>query len=98
MVTYIVKHHIPGFLRLEIPILRELSALRLDKETKAVRSLPVLRGIRDIAVKPRNCIVDIEYDPVIIDIKDYIEDMASIVETLDYVILNSKFNIPLILT
>ena len=98
MVTYIVKHHIPGFVRLEIPILRELSALRLEKITKAVRSLPVLTGIRDIAVNPLNCSVDIEYDPVIIDIKDYIEDMASIVETLDYVILNSKFNIPLILT
>ncbi len=90
MITYTVKHHIPGLVKLEIPILRELSALRLEKISKAVASLPVSTGIRDITVNPLNCSVDIEYDPVIIDIKDYIEDMAAIVEALDYLEYNRK--------
>jgi hypothetical protein len=63
-------------MRLEIPILREISALRLKIILRAVVSLPVLTGIKEITISHPNCIVDIGHDPLMIDIKDYIEDMA----------------------
>jgi len=77
-------------MRLEIPILREISALRLKIILRAVVSLPVLTSIKDITISRPNCIVDIGHDPLMIDIKDYIEDMTYVGAGLSPVVFGEE--------
>lgn len=83
MITYIIKHHVPGQIRLDVPVLRKIAEYRLKKVSKAVTRLPVFTGIRDFTVNLGNGSVAIEYDAEVVDIIDYLEDMSFIVETLD---------------
>jgi uncharacterized protein (UPF0371 family) len=83
MITYIIKHHVPGQIRLDVPALRKIAGHRLRKISNAMTRLPVFMGIRDLTVNPANGSVGIEYDAEVIDIIDYLEDMSVIVETLD---------------
>ena len=83
MVTYPIKHHVPGRIRPDVPALRKIAEHRLKKISKAMTRLPVFMGIRDLTVNPGNGSVGIEYDSEVVDIIDYLEDMSVIVETLD---------------
>lgn len=83
MVTYTIKHHVPGRIRLDVPALRKIAEHRLKKISEAMTRLPVFMGIRDLTVNPGNGSVAIEYDSEVVDIIDYLEDMSVIVETLD---------------
>lgn len=83
MINYIIKHHVPGQIRLDVPVLRKIAEYRLEKISKAMTRLPVFMGIRDLTVNLVNGSVAIEYDAEVVDILDYLEDMSIIVETLD---------------
>ena len=83
MITYTIKHHVPGRISLDVPALKKIADHRLRKISKAMTGLPVFMGIRDLTVNLGNGSVAIEYDAEVVDIIDYLKDMSVIVETLD---------------
>ncbi len=72
----------PGRINLDVPILRNAQACRIKKVSKALTSLPIFMGINDLTVNLGSGSVAIEYDTEVIDIMDYLEDVAAIVEAL----------------
>jgi hypothetical protein len=83
MISYTIKHHVPGQIKLDVPALRKIADHRLKKISKAMTRLPVFMGIKDLTVNLGNGSVAIEYDAEVVDIIDYLEDMSVIVEMLD---------------
>ncbi len=82
MATYIVKHHMPGHINLDVPVLRNAQACPIGKISKALTRLPIFMGITDLTVNLGSGSVAIEYDTEIVDIMDYLDDIETIVVTL----------------
>jgi hypothetical protein len=73
MVSYVVKHHIPGRIRIEIPLLKRAPAKELNK----LADIPVPEGVTNVRVNPLNGNLIIAYDPKRIDILRWLDVMAS---------------------
>ncbi|HWR88699.1 MAG TPA: hypothetical protein VN260_00435 [Dissulfurispiraceae bacterium] len=73
MVSYVVKHHIPGRIRIEIPLLKRAPAKELNK----LVDIPVPEGVTNVRVNPLNGNLIIAYDPKRIDILRWLDVMAS---------------------
>ena len=73
MVSYKILHHVPGRIRIAVPLLKKLSFSALAE----LASIPLADGI--LAVEPnflsRNLVI--KYDPEKIDILAYLLTMAS---------------------
>ena len=77
MLAYNVVHHVPGRIRVEVPSIKRLPLRDLKKLFAAVSLIPTPIGIRDIRTNLLSCSLVIEYDPNIINILEYLKEMAS---------------------
>ncbi|MBZ0158470.1 MAG: hypothetical protein K8I29_19910 [Alphaproteobacteria bacterium] len=77
MIEYSIKHHIPGRIRIEVPLLKDLSLPDLQKLFHLLSTFPVPLGIKGMRPNPLSCSLVIEYDPKLIDIHEYIRKVAS---------------------
>ena len=77
MISYTIKHHIPGRIRIEIPGLKKMTIEELKRLEDAVTRVRRIEGIRDFRAKPVTGSVTIKYDPAVIDIMDYLSEMAT---------------------
>jgi hypothetical protein len=77
MVPYAVKQHIPGRIRIEIPLLKKMTFTDLKLLADRISRGGRPRGIRDISANPLTGRVTISYDPVSIDITEYLSVMAA---------------------
>jgi len=75
MITYTVKHHVPGRIRVEVPALRSLS--RRELEQLGLLLMPSPSGIRDVSVNPLTGSIVIQYEPQMINILEYIRSLVS---------------------
>lgn len=73
MVSYIVKHHMPGRIRIEIPLLRRVPS----KELRKLSDIAVPEGVTNLRVNPLNGNIIITYDPKRIDILKWLNTMAT---------------------
>ncbi len=73
MVSYIVKHHIPGRIRIEIPLLRKVPS----KELRKLSDIAVPEGVTNLRVNPLNGNIIITYDQKMIDILKWLNTMAT---------------------
>ncbi len=77
MISYTVKHHIHGRIRLQIPLLKAMTMTELKALAEKISADNRPEGIKDISSNPLTGSVTITYDPSVIDIKAYIKDLAS---------------------
>lgn len=80
MITYKIKHHIPGRIRIEVPFIKNLSLSDLLQMSKQISSTSIPEGIKNISPNPFSGSLVITYEPGKIDIIEYIKDMASSME------------------
>ena len=73
MIGYKVIHHVPGRIRIEIPVIKGLSV----EAFKQLSAIPIPDGIRDVNPNPFTGSLVIIYEPEKIDILEYIKSMAS---------------------
>ncbi|MBF0505411.1 MAG: hypothetical protein HQL09_01125 [Nitrospirae bacterium] len=78
MIEYKVVHHVPGRIRLHVPIIRKLSVSTLRK----LSTLPVPEGVKDISANPITGSLVITYDPQHVDIMKYVKAMVTNEEVL----------------
>lgn len=76
MIDYSIVHHVPGRIRIGVPLIKGLSVAVL----KQLSSVPIPAGIRDIHPNPVTGSLTIKYDPGNIDILEYLKKMASNME------------------
>jgi hypothetical protein len=75
MITFTVKHHVPGRIRVEVPILKTLSRNKLEQ--LGLSLMPSPSGIRDVSMNPMTGSVVIQYEPHMIDILEYMRSLVS---------------------
>jgi Heavy metal associated domain 2 len=63
MIPYAVKHHIPGRIRIEIPLLKKMAFTDLKRLADRISSGGRPQGIRNISANPLTGRVTINYDP-----------------------------------
>jgi hypothetical protein len=73
MLSYEIAHHVPGRIRIRIPVLKKLSLSMLQRSA----AIPFEAGILHVQVNPVTGSLVIHYDPQRIDILKYLEAMAS---------------------
>ncbi|MEW5744565.1 MAG: HMA2 domain-containing protein [Nitrospirota bacterium] len=73
MIAYTVVHHVPGRIRIEIPMLKRLSLPDLRK----LSTIPTPSGVKGVRANPITGSLTIIYDPQSIDIVAYIARIAS---------------------
>lgn len=71
MITFRVIHHTPGRIRLEVPFLKGLSPETL----KRLSVITAPAGIKDVRPNSFTGSIVIRYDPEIIDILKYLEEV-----------------------
>jgi hypothetical protein len=72
-ITYEVVHHIPGRIRLMVPIIKSLKV----KDLKNLSGFSLPSGIEDIRLNPFSGSIVIKYDPKAIDILAYIKEFLT---------------------
>lgn len=77
MITYKIKHHIPGRIRIEVPFIKGASISGLIRMSKQLSAVEIPTGIKDIRPNPFTGSVVITYEPDKIDILKCINDMTS---------------------
>ncbi len=75
MIEYSIRHHVPGRIRIFVPLLRGLSIEKLEKLVAAITPTPP--GIEDVSANPITGSLVIKYDRCKIDILSYIKTIAS---------------------
>jgi hypothetical protein len=79
MIPYAVTHHIPGRIRIQIPLLKKMKLTDLKRVAYRISTGGRPQGIRNISANPLTGRVTINYDPVSIDIMEYLRAMAATV-------------------
>ena len=77
MTGYAIKHHLPGRIRIDIPELKKMSGEELKRLADVLTRVWRIKGIRYFSANPVTGSVTITYDPAVIDIMVYLNDMAS---------------------
>ena len=72
MLAYRIVSHVPGRIRLFVPLIRKLSIDDLKKVSK----ITVHEGIRNVGANPLTGSILIEYDHGKLDIIDYIRSLS----------------------
>ena len=75
--SYKILYHVKGYIRLELPSLRNLSWSFMFKNLKKSPFLPIPSGINHFHVNPVSGSMVILYDPDTIDIFEYLKKIAS---------------------
>ena len=73
MINYRVVHHVPGRIRVQVPIIKKLSVATLKK----LAGLPIPEGIKDVRANPVTGSLVITYDPDHFDIEKYLKKMMA---------------------
>lgn len=73
MIEYKVVHHVPGRIRLHVPIIRDLPISTLKK----LSTLPVPEGVKNVSANPITGSIVITYDPQLVDIMKYVKNMVT---------------------
>lgn len=73
MICYKVVHHVPGRIRLHVPVIRNFPVATL----KRLASLPVPEGITDVSANPLTGSLVIKYDPDRCDVLKYLKEMLA---------------------
>jgi hypothetical protein len=79
MIPYAVKQHIPGRIRIEIPPQKKMASTDLKHLADRISTGGRPQSIRDISANPLAGRVTISYDPVSIDVMEYLSVMAETV-------------------
>lgn len=77
MISYKILHHIPGRIRIEVPLIKSLSMANLTKLSQQLSAIPIPEGIKDIHPNPFTGSIVITYEYGKIDIMAYIKDLTS---------------------
>ena len=77
MITYIIRHHVPGRIRIEIPGMKKMNTDDLKRLDDVVTREWRIEGITDFRANPFTGSAIIKYDPVAIDIMGYLSAMAA---------------------
>ena len=75
--SYKILYHVKGYIRLELPSLKNLSWSFMFKNLKKSPLFPIPSGINHFHVNPVSGSIVIMYDPDAIDIFEYLEKIAS---------------------
>ena len=73
MINYRVVHHVPGRIRVQVPIIKKLSVATLKK----LAGIPLPEGIKDVRANPVTGSLVITYDPDHVDIEKYLRKMMT---------------------
>jgi hypothetical protein len=73
MINYRVVHHVPGRIRVQVPIIKKLSVATLKK----LAEIPIPEGIKDVRANPVTGSLVITYDPDHVDIEKYLRKMMT---------------------
>jgi len=73
MINYRVVHHVPGRIRVQVPIIKKLSVATLKK----LAEIPIPEGIKDVRANPVTGSLVITYDPDHVDIEKYLRKMMA---------------------
>ncbi len=73
MINYKVVHHVPGRIRVQVPIIKKLSVATLKK----LAGIPIPAGIKDVRANPVTGSLVITYDPDHVDIEKCLKMMLS---------------------
>ena len=77
MITYTIKHHVPGRIRIEIPGIKKMDLDSLIRLSEAVTRRWRIAGIRDFSANPLTGSATITYDPSAINILAYLSAVAA---------------------
>ena len=77
MIAYVIKHHAPGRIRIEIPELKKMDMPELQRLARVITPRWKIVGIRDISARPLTGCMTITYDPAVLDIAVYLAEMAA---------------------
>lgn len=80
MISYKIIHHIPGRIRIEVPLIKKLSLSGLSKLSKQLSTIPIPDGIKDIRPNPLSGSIVITYEHGKIDIIEYIKNLSCSME------------------
>ncbi|MBF0557821.1 MAG: hypothetical protein HQL08_03465 [Nitrospirae bacterium] len=78
MISYKVVHHVPGRIRLHVPVIKNLSIATL----KQLATLPIPEGITDVSANPLTGSIVIKYEPARCDILKCLDEMMENAELL----------------
>jgi len=73
MINYRVVHHVPGRIRVQVPIIKKLSVSTLNK----LADTPLPEGIKDVRANPVTGSLVITYNPDHVDIEKYLKIMMA---------------------
>ncbi len=73
MISYAIKHHIKGRIKVHIPALKKISI----KKLYGLASIELPEGIKDVSPNPLTGNVVINYDPSRIDIETFLDSLAT---------------------
>lgn len=80
MISYKILHHIPGRIRIEVPLIKTLSTTNLLELSRHLSNIPIPDGIKEVRPSFFSTSVVITYEPGKIDIIEYVKNMASGIE------------------
>lgn len=75
MIEYSVVHHVPGRIRLHVPLLKKIDLRRV--KSSGEMKIPSAEGIIRVRPNPITGSLIIEYDPSAVDIEDYVRRLVS---------------------
>ena len=78
MISYKVVHHVPGRIRLHVPVIKSLSVATL----KLLASHPLPEGITDVSANPLTGSLVIKYDPARCDVLKCLNEMMTNTELI----------------
>ncbi len=85
-ITYRIKHHVPGRIKITVPFIKGLSVETL----RQFAHITIPEGIDNIRPNPITGSVVITYDPESIDIIKYIEEIAFAMATQKIILTGDK--------
>jgi hypothetical protein len=85
MISYFIKHHIRGRIRIEVPLLKKMTPAELKKLADTISIEPRPKGIKGISANPLTGSVTIRYDADALDIMAYLSHMVTNKEILNIV-------------
>lgn len=77
MISYYVKHHISGRIRIEVPLLRNMTLSALKKLADKIDRESHPQGIKDISANPLTASIIIKYDADVLDIMAYLNQLVT---------------------
>lgn len=80
MITYKIAHHIPGRIRLDVPLIKRLSSVKVEDIPQVIRNFSFITfppAIIDIQTNPMTGSLTLLYKPSEIDIMKFIDSLIS---------------------